>query len=147
MSTILGQVITDHYILIYDPTHHRAYPSGYVPEHVLVAEKHLGRALYPGEEVQHINGHPHDNRPENLRITSGSSKFLSLTQDVEQHVKASKTFIPCKYQKPCWNTIRAPKARKYKIYLPYVCSYQTEGDIYMCGNFWSFKEGESSIDK
>jgi hypothetical protein len=147
LSTSLGDRIEDHFILLYQPGHHRAYPSGYVSEQVLVAERHLGRPLTDDEDVRHINGKPRDNRPENLRVTSGSYKSVSLTSEVEQNSKASKTFIPCRYQKPCWETIRAPKARKHKIFLPYVCSYQSDGDVYMCGIFWKFKEGESEVDK
>lgn len=146
MITTMEERIIDHFILIYRPDHHRAYPSGYVPEHVLIAEEYLGRELDPCEDVKHINGKAHDNRPENLQVTSGSYKTLSLTAQVEQNARISKTFIPCRYQKQCWTTVRAPKARKHKIFLPYVCSYQSDGDVYMCGLYWKFREGESKID-
>jgi hypothetical protein len=132
--------IVDHFILIYRPEHHRAYPAGYVPEQILVAEGHLGRELMPSEEVKHVNGKTRDNRPENLRVTSGSYKFLSLTADVEMNSKAYKTFIPCKYQKPCWNEVRAPIARHNKVFLPYICSYQSDGEVYYCSRFWSYYE-------
>jgi HNH endonuclease len=145
MTVPIEDRIVDHFILMHKPEHHRAFPSGYVTEQVLIAESYLGRELFPDEEVRHINGKPHDNRPENLRVTSGSYKSVSLTMEVEQNVRASKIFIPCKFQKICWDTIRAPKARKHKIFLPYVCSYQSDGDVYMCGNFWSFREGEKEI--
>lgn len=147
MSTTMEDRIIDHFILIRYPEHPRAFASGYVLEHELVAEAYLGRELAPGEEVKHINGKPHDNRPENLRVTSGSYKSVSLTSEVEQNAKASRTFIPCRYQKPCWEKVRAPKIKKYKIYLPYVCSYQSDGDVYDCGVYWKFREGESDIDK
>lgn len=42
-------------------------------------------------------------------------------------------YTSCRFQRPCWKNIRAPKARKYKIYLPYICSYQQEGDLEKCG--------------
>jgi len=145
--SITAERVIDKFILIYQPDHHRAYPAGYVAEQVLVAEESLGRDLYPDEEVKHVNGKLHDNRAENLYITSSSSyKTIALTDSAIPNTKAARNFLACKFQKPCWNTIRAPLARKHKIFIPYTCSFQEEGDIYNCGHFWKFKEGESEIE-
>ena len=136
--------ILDYYVLIYNPKHPRAVGEGYVPEHILVAEKSLNRALTADEEVRHINGNTQDNRPTNLEIISANSTYRTQLVEsdgpyvVARNRKANKTFIPCRYQRPCWKQIRSKIAKENGIYLPYYCSFQTEGDIYRCSRFWKF---------
>ena len=52
----------------YKPGHPRADGKGYVMEHTLVMERHIGRYLADGEVVHHINRDPSDNRLENLQL-------------------------------------------------------------------------------
>jgi hypothetical protein len=142
----------DYYILEFHPDHPRAEGEGWVPQQILVMEAHLGRELSPDEEVRHLNGDPHDNRAENLRIVTPQfgSKTNALFDSQDSARRLSKTFVPCKYQKPCWKEVRAPIARSKKVFLPYICSFQSEGDIYKCSHFWKFKsneiKGDSSVD-
>ena len=56
------------YKMIYMPEHHRADSTGCVYEHILVAERKLGRLLKDGECVHHLNEIRNDNREENLIV-------------------------------------------------------------------------------
>ena len=67
------------YILCYVPDHPRAV-SGYIFEHILIAEQALGRYLKDKEEVHHINSIKEDNRNENLVICPDRSYHFLLHQ-------------------------------------------------------------------
>lgn len=56
------------YVEAHFPNHHRARGNGYVFEHILIAEKTLGRRLKDNEIVHHINHVKTDNRPSNLMV-------------------------------------------------------------------------------
>ena len=64
-----GKYITRFgYVYVLSPDHPFCNNMGYVAEHRLVMEKHIGRYLRPEETVHHINGIRNDNRLENLML-------------------------------------------------------------------------------
>jgi len=68
--------IENGYIIVSRPKHPYCQSHGYILEHRLVMEKHLGRYLHPKEIVHHINGHKTDNRIENLELIKNQSQHM-----------------------------------------------------------------------
>ncbi len=65
--------------------------------------------------------------------------------DEQESRKTTRRGVSCEFQRECWKTVRAPIARKHHIFLPYICSYQQEGDLEKCGwrdTFTERKKGE-----
>lgn len=68
------------YLYKRSPGHPHASKYGnYVAVHRLVLEEKLGRFLLPTEVVDHIDGNPKNNHPDNLRAFSSNAEHLRVT--------------------------------------------------------------------
>lgn len=72
------KVDRDGYVMILAPDHPSVTKAGYVREHRLVMEAHLGRYLTRDEVVHHRNGNTLDNRLENLELFACNADHLRV---------------------------------------------------------------------
>ncbi len=75
-----GEKFTDDrgYIYVKCPNHPHRSNRGYVLEHRLVMERHLGRYLTPMEIVHHKNKNTSDNRLSNLQLCSNHREHQKI---------------------------------------------------------------------
>lgn len=103
-----GRVLHNDYWYNYKPDHPFCNKQGYIYEHRLVMEKHLGRYLTKKEVVHHINNVKTDNRIENLKLFASNSEHLKheLTEDLSNRVcklcNSSGTYNAKKNGRPLW---------------------------------------------
>ncbi len=76
------------YIFVWKPEHPNAMKVGYVLEHRLVMEEHLGRYLTKEEEIHHINEIRDDNRIENLKLFKNKGEHKAHHHQLNRVVSA-----------------------------------------------------------
>lgn len=73
-----GKIYLNGYVAIYMPEHERSFDNGCVYEHILVAEKILGRKLNPRECVHHKDIDRTNNNEENLMVFKTSEDHVAF---------------------------------------------------------------------
>ena len=98
----------DGYVLIHSPDHPHCNRHGYVREHRLVMEEHLGRYLLPTEVVHHRDDDHQKNTIENLRLygTNGEHLAETLVGQVPNWTEDGKRRIS--------EAVRRPRGQKQK---------------------------------
>ena len=92
-----GRLHHQGYVLLMKKDHHRANAYGYVKEHVLVAEKTLGRPLDRNEVIHHINEIRNDNRVQNLYLFESIAAHQSYHINVRygNRERITESNLPC----------------------------------------------------
>ncbi|KKN90816.1 hypothetical protein LCGC14_0223990 [marine sediment metagenome] len=72
----------DGYIQIRCTTHPRAHQSGYVFEHILVMEEHLGRYITLDEKIHHIDYDKSNNNIGNLALLESRSAHNKIVKSL-----------------------------------------------------------------
>ena len=73
-----GKIKYNGYIAIYMPEHHRAFDNGCIYEHILVAEKMLGRELLPEECVHHKDKDRTNNSEDNMMVFTTNEDHVAF---------------------------------------------------------------------
>lgn len=73
-----GRIRRSGYWYLLKKDHPFSGKQGYIAEHRLVMESHIGRSLKRGEVVHHINRNISDNRIENLQLFSSPGEHTKI---------------------------------------------------------------------
>jgi hypothetical protein len=92
-----GGRVNSHGYTAIKKDHPRSTPTGYVLEHIVIAEEVLGKPLSAGVVIHHVNGDGHDNRKENLVICENDTYHRLL----HKRSKSFKITGNVNYRK-CW---------------------------------------------
>lgn len=109
------------YKQLFLPDHPNASVNGCIYEHVIVAEKLLGRKLKQKEVVHHIDGNKKNNAPENIMVFATNADHIRFHRggtpfregDVWKSTSKEKESAICKFCGKVFYPVQASKHTKY----------------------------------
>lgn len=97
-----GGKVTDNrgYVSIKKPSYPRSNTNGYVREHVLVAERVIGKPLPPSAAIHHVDGNPSNNEKSNL-VVCEDNKYHKLLHKRQRALDACgiASWLKCRFCK------------------------------------------------
>lgn len=108
------------YRRIFAPDHPKADVTGFISEHILIAEKRLGRPLQKDEVVHHIDFNKLNNSPENLLVMTRRQHQQIPLRQIEFLV--SRNLVPefLAY----WETVKDGSPREQQLEAAYTLQRQ-----------------------
>lgn len=108
---------TKGYVKVMCSGHLRADRDGYVREHILLAEKALGKSLPPGVQVHHVDENKGNNDPGNLVICQDASYHTLLHLRARSYIATGSS-----------NMKRCASCKEWKTY----SAFGRSGNWYRC---------------
>lgn len=100
---------------LYLPNHHRAKTNGCVDEHIIIAERKLGRELKKGEVVHHKDENKRNNDPENLMVFTSNSAHIAFHRGGKLIELSDGTYdcekLPVRYCEMCGKMLMTKRSK------------------------------------
>lgn len=81
-----GEIVKNGYPMVYAPNHPRRYKIPYVPKHVLVVERRIGRTPKNTEHIHHVDCDRANYADENLYLCKDSSEHQRVHNSLDKVV-------------------------------------------------------------